>query len=110
MYSLNFRQFCEEEDQLADLLRTFVMFFKRGEDFFGAPEESRIVFAKLKQPDAEDGAKWQDEARFLALNLLTNSQSVFGLPDLKNLQILDADKVSDLIRKKKKKNATIRKR
>ena len=82
----------------------FVFFFKRGKEVFGAPEESRLTFAKIKNPDEDLPSGWTEEATFMALNLSKAIQgemvrSIFRKKDLKEITIMDKDeaikKVSD---------------
>jgi hypothetical protein len=87
-----------------------ILFFKKGDDIFGAPEESRLVFAKLKNPSEEDVTpSWRDEARFIALNLVQSllgqrTENLFGGKDLDDLQMMDRDAaVEELMKKKPKK-------
>jgi hypothetical protein len=86
-----------------------ILFFKKGNDLFGAPEESRLVFAKLKSEDEDMPSHWKDEARFIALNLINSilgqqTQNVFSFKDLDNLQLVDREKViNELMKKKGKK-------
>ena len=86
-----------------------ILFFKHGDDIFGAPEESRLVFAKMKtKEDEEDGDAWRHEAKFTALNLIQSllgqqTQGMFGLKDLKKLHLMDReDALAELMKKKDK--------
>src|SRR5581483_4126086 len=49
--------------------KNLIMFFKKNGSIFGAPEESRIVFARMKNPD-ETPDDWDDEANFNAFDLI----------------------------------------
>lgn len=105
----------EAEKSVNDVLdrNGLILFFKRGDDLFGAPEESRLIFAKLKSDDDDDpmNPNFRDEARFMAINLLKamhggeeeSVESVFGLKDLPKLKVCDRDDVVDLILKHKPK-------
>lgn len=92
------------EDDEANKINNFadshglVLFFKKGEEYFGASEDARVVFAKLKKPDDDVNDGWEDEANFSAINLtkLVNgniSQHVFSKNDIKNIKIMERDKV-----------------
>lgn len=76
---------------------------------FSAPEESRLVFAKLKSHDDDDlPEKWKEEAKFIACNLLqsllgNHTENLFGLNDLKDINLMDKDNVVDELMKKSKK-------
>ena len=45
-----------------------ILFFKINNEIFGYPEESRQVFAKLRN-DTEENEAWYEEAGFIGLNL-----------------------------------------
>ncbi len=72
-----------------------LLFFTKGKNCFGAPEQSRLIFAKLKSDDEdceEDG--WRDEASFAALNLQDalngeEKQHIFSNKDLNSIKIID---------------------
>lgn len=73
----------------------FVLFFKRGTEHFAAPEESRLVFARMKNPDPDDD-EWVKEASFGALNLNKalsgeKSESLFSHTDLDKIKIIDQE-------------------
>ncbi len=78
-----------------------VIFFKKGNSIFAGPEESRVVFAKLKSDDED--ACWKDDASFGGLDLIKamsgeKTQSIFGMPDLPNIKIItDKDKLSKML-------------
>lgn len=95
----------EEEDQ--EHLKHFldmqglILFFKKDGDYFGAGEDSRVVFARLKNPDDENSKGWEDEASFTATNLskMVNgepSTNIFDKEDIKNIKIVDRD---DMVKK-----------
>lgn len=89
----------------------FGLFFKKGKSIFGAPEESRMILARLKNPDDETPESWADQASFMAINLDGvgeghGIQSIFGGKDLPEIKIIDQEKAVDEIvgRGKKKKS------
>jgi hypothetical protein len=82
-----------------------ILFFQKGDDLFGGPEESRIIFAKLKDPNEDDN--FRDEAKFLATNLKSaiggdKIENMFGFKDLDDIKLIDRDSVVDLLMNKKK--------
>lgn len=106
-----FREFIENQD-IDNILNSssLVLFFTKDGDIFGAPEESRVVFARMKNPD---DAKWQKEASFVALNLFKTllgepTKSVFGANDLKSLKVIDRDKAVHSIKIKLPKGKTVK--
>ena len=99
----------ERENAVASLLdgQNLILFFRRGDELFGAPEESRVTFARLKNPEPDDDGFLQD-ANFLALNLLDaligkKTQAVFTTKDLPKIKIINKDKCQQLLLDKAKK-------
>jgi len=95
--------FCAEEelkDKIHSLLDSpsFVFYFTRGKDIYGAPEESRVTFARMKTKDEDMPEGWEDEATFMGINLTKvvrnegGNQSVFSNKDLKKIKIIDKEK------------------
>lgn len=89
----------------------FSLFFQKDGSIFGAPEESRVIFARMKNPDPDTPSDWVNQASFMAINLddMHNGrgiQSVFGGKDLPEIKVIDQGKAVDEIvgnGKKKKK-------
>jgi len=86
----------------------YVFFFKKGEDVYGAPESSRVVFAKIKNEDGDDMPKgWMDEASFSADNLSSALKghmvkTIFDKDDLQEINIIDDDEAIESLEKQKK--------
>lgn len=90
-----------EEKNIHDLLdkNQMILFFKKDGDLYGAPEESRIVFARLKNGDEDEDAGFKDEAQFLGINLLKaligdpeeSTETVFKQKDIPHIQVCDRD-------------------
>jgi hypothetical protein len=92
--------FCAEED-LKDKIHSlvegpsFVFFFKKGDIVYGAPEESRVTFARMKTDDKDMPEGWEEEATFMAINLTKvvrndpGAQTVFSYKDIKKIKVLD---------------------
>lgn len=82
---------------------SLILFFKKGEDLFGADEDGRVVFAKMKNPDEDMPDGWEDEASFSAQNLHKvmrgePAQHLFRHEDLKAIKIIDREKMVDLLK------------
>lgn len=74
-----------------------VFFFSKGKEIYGAPETSRVIFARMRHPDEETSAAWVKEANLLAFNLGKVLQGddgkvVFGAKELDDIKIIDQDK------------------
>ena len=106
----------EQEKSIHDLMdrHGMILFFKKGDDLFGAPEDSRVVFAKLKSGDDDDpmAPGFRDEARFMGINLLKSMfggdeesvENLFGLQDIPNIKVCDReDAVHQIMHHKPKK-------
>lgn len=89
----------EQENKINDIMdkHGLILFFKIKGKIFGAPEESRIAFARLKN-DAEEP---NEEARFTGIDLLKSMfgmeedpiQSAFGRNDIPDIQVCDKEDV-----------------
>lgn len=82
----------------------YVLFFKKDKDIFAAPEEGRVVFAKIKHPDEDLPNGWEDEANFTADNLTKKlagepCQYVFHKDDIKKMKIIDREEAATAVRK-----------
>lgn len=96
-------QILAEHDKVEKILEKhdLILFFKKNKDIFGAPEESRLIFAKLKTDKEDDPMQpgFREEARFPAVNLLkcmegedeNGIESVFGLKDLPKIKVIDRE-------------------
>ena len=77
--------------------KNLIMFFKNGNSIFGAPEESRIVFARMKSPDINDEPEnWEGDARFNAFDLVkalggNSVENLFSMKDLPNIDVITRD-------------------
>lgn len=83
----------------------FILFFKHKNKIFGAPEESRIVFARMKNPDSDDMPEnWGDGASFSAFDLIkalngNSVENLFSMRELPNIDIITRDEVENLLMK-----------
>jgi hypothetical protein len=104
---------CEEREKISmihQLLDTqeFVFYFRFDNSVFGSPEESRIMYAKMKHPDKNDAGDWMDEANFMAMNLDDilmgqGSQRVFSKKDIKKIKVIDKEEAAEELGKKEDK-------
>lgn len=98
----------EQKDKIGEMLdrHEISLFFKHnGKDelnYFGAPENSRIIFAKLKNNDEDEPMMpgFRDQAKFLAINLLKSmisdddpSETLFGVGDIPQINVCDREEV-----------------
>jgi hypothetical protein len=87
----------ELDDKIHTLVNnpSFILFFQKDGDIFGAPEESRVVFAHLKNPDEDEGPN--EDVDFMAINISRalrgeGPHTLFGKKDLKKIHVLDREK------------------
>lgn len=98
----------EFDEKIDELMSPFVFFFKKDDQIFGAGEDSRVVFAKMKNPDKDLPDGWKDEATFSAHNLTKSvsgepSQNIFVIKDLNKIKVVDNKDASELLRKEMEK-------
>lgn len=94
----------EKKDKIKNALddQNLIMFFKVGDSIFGAPEESRIMFARMKNPT--DDLAPDNDANFLGLDLSRilsggSAENLFSMNDLPNLQVITRDQAEDHLMK-----------
>lgn len=81
--------------------KNLIMFFKKGNSLFGAPEESRIVYAQMRNPDDD----WMaSDANFSAFDLIqalngNSTENVFSMNDLPQIDIITRDEAEDSLMK-----------
>jgi hypothetical protein len=99
----SFKNFIEQKNgDIAPKIKTmidtndFVLFFKdKSGLIYAAPEESRLVFARMKTPDPDD-KNWVKDASFSGLNLNKalegeKSENLFSYDDLKKIEVIDQE-------------------
>jgi hypothetical protein len=84
--------------------RDLMLFFQHKGSVYGAPEESRIVFAKMKHPDEETGKDWVEDASFTAVNLtraLTGEsvENVFTSKDVDSIGVMSEEAAEEKLLK-----------
>lgn len=107
----------ECKSKMNDLIdkHELILFFNKGDDFFGAPEDSRLIFAKLKTDTEDDPMMpgFRQEARFPAFNLVKflsndperSTESVFGIKDLPKISVCTREEAVDNMMKFSKKKS-----
>jgi hypothetical protein len=83
--------------------KNLIMFFRKGDSIFGAPEDSRIVFARIMNPDADDGPLPPD-ANFSAFDLIqalngNPMQNMFSAEDMPDMDIITRDEAENQLMK-----------
>lgn len=112
----NFRNLIDKWDEVKDKFNKkcliedndIMFFFKKDNVIYGGSENSRLVFARMKNPEKEE-AEWAKDATFSAYNLESEkpSETVFGKKDLEKIKIIDQEKAEKELDKKGKKIPSI---
>ena len=81
-----------------------VFFFKKDNTIYGATENNRLTFSRMKNPEKED-LNWSKEASFTAINLEDKelSKNIFNKKNLEEIEIIDQEKAEKELAKKGKK-------
>jgi hypothetical protein len=99
----------EQRDSISDLMdrHGLILFFRKGDDLYGSPEDSRVIFAKLKSGEDDDPMMpgFRDEARFSAINLLKalsgspeeSIENLFSIKDMPHIKVCDREDAIDAI-------------
>jgi hypothetical protein len=93
----------EKIDKIADD-ENLCFYFSLDDCVFGSTEEGRLMFARMKHPEKEDGDKWVKEADFAGLNLEKavggeKSQRLFTHKDLKKIKVMSKEDAFERIKK-----------
>lgn len=95
---MRFRNFVEQDNELENILNNanFVIYFLNNNDLYAAPEEGRIVFARMKDDESSDG-------NFSGINLIKalngeKHQNLFGNKELKKIKIIDQKKAEKILK------------
>ncbi len=90
----------KKQGKVKDIIdgKNLIMFFRKGDSIFGAPEDSRIIFAKMLNPDAEDGPI--DDANFQAFDLMqalngNSTENIFSQTDMPQIQVITRDEAEN---------------
>ena len=90
----------ERKTKLKDILPSMLFFFSKDNEFFGGPEEARLMFAKLKTPEDKD---IPDDGGFVAMNLSQAlhhdeiPKRIFARKDLDGIQVMDKSDLEKLL-------------
>lgn len=93
----------------------FVFFFKFNKEVFGSDEDSRVAFAKMKNPDDDMPKNWEDEVNFAAENFNKMirgepATQIFHKKDLDKIKIIERDKAVNALQKVAEENGSVKKK
>ncbi len=96
----------EKEEEILDD-DSLCMYFTLNGEVFGSPEESRLIFAKIKDPKDEDKDALKD-AMFSGIDLIKimggeRTERLFSIKDLPNIRIIGKEELAKLLRSNRKK-------
>ena len=79
-------------------------FFQKDKEIFAGSEESRLAFARLKNPDKED-KNWAIDGDFSAMNMKDaisgeSGEHLFNSSSLNKIKVIDKEEAFKLLRKK----------
>lgn len=102
-----FRNLMDKWDRASRLMveSDLCLFFRKDGRLYGAGENSRITFARMKNPSSKEDRDWRKEATFTAHDLQKTSEgstgmSVFSAVDLPGIEIVDQDEAQRELKKK----------
>lgn len=103
----------EKTQKINDIINgnQLILFFVKDGKVFGAPEESRVVFAKLKNPDDDIDDDWVKDANFAAFDLAKalggeEIENIFSANDLKDIKVIEPEEVEKALQKCPEKGET----
>jgi hypothetical protein len=112
----NFRSLLDLWDNIKDKFNNkcllednnLIFFFKKDKVLYGASENSRLTFARMKNPDSDE-KEWSKDATFSAYSLEEDkpSEILFGAKDLDKIKVIDQKKAEKELSKKGKKLPSI---
>ena len=79
-------------------------FFKTEDEYYGCPEDSRLIFAKLKVPDEDYVPSWDEDAAFIAFNITRGIKEdnipkrLFYKKDIKNIKVVDSSEIEKILK------------
>jgi len=101
-----FRELMDKWDKTLQILseNDLCLFFKKDKDIYGATENSRITFARMKNPENKEDKEWKKEATFVAYDLGktegdNKSISVFNDKDISELEVITIDQAEKELEK-----------
>jgi len=88
------------------------LFFKKDGVLYGATEDGRINFARIKNPESKEDEAWSKDANFSAYDLEktsdgNKSMSLFSASDVDKLKMLSQEQAEKELEKKGKKMPAI---
>ena len=111
METLNFIQLWKEQlnqenkEKIKKLIENELsLFFEYEKEIFGADEDARLTFAKLKIPDEDYHPSWDEAASFLAINITRGlkeeniPKKMFYKKDIKKIKIVNDEEVKKIIK------------
>jgi hypothetical protein len=112
--NMSFSFFLEDQEKQSKVSsyldeNKYTLFFEYKKELYAADEDSRVVFAKIKNADEDLPRNWKEDIKFMAAKLIPslkgqNSNHLFSYKDLKDISCVDRDEVIKKIIKDKNYN------
>ena len=90
--------YCCEADGIEKVTEdeNICFYFEKDNAIYGSTEEGRLIFAKMKHPDKEDGKAWLKDASFTAMDLTKavkgeKTQKLFYVKDVKTIKVVSKE-------------------
>lgn len=97
---MKFSSFVKKRDKISSYLdeKEYTFFFKYENKIYAATEESRLIFAKIKNEDEDLPSDWKNELKFSAIDLIKSltediGARFFGYNNLKNIKNIDRETI-----------------
>lgn len=93
----------DKKTKAKNLVDNLMFFFSFKGEPYGASENSRVTYAKMKDDNDEDNTKsWRKEANFSAANLKKcldgeETQTIFSIKDLDDIKVINKEKALKLL-------------
>jgi len=101
----------EKQNKVSSYLdeNKYTLFFEYKKDLYAAEEDSRLIFAKIKNEDEDLPRNWREDTKFMAVKLFPalkgqNSSHLFSYKSLPDIHVVDRDKIIKKIIKHKSYN------
>lgn len=109
--NMGFSFFLENQEKVSSYLdeNKYTLFFEYKKDLYASDEDSRLIFAKIKNEDEDLPRNWKEDTKFIAVKLFSalkgqNSTHLFSHANLQEIHLIDRDEIINKIMKDKSYN------
>ncbi len=114
MYSSfsSFKDFCKITEENNDSEQNdLCVFFKKNGSVYGATEEGRITYARMKNPESKEDISWKKDAVLILYDLEKESEDkriMIKSSEISKFDLISQDKAEKILKKKGKKIPVIK--